>query len=242
MPNLITRRRFLAASAAAMAAVGHAQFADAAYGFRFNYDDEFSGDWVPWLRSVVGAATRMIQPHVIHNYTRLHSNGYNLAARVWENSNNAQEPRAYWRDKANLLEWQLRCLQINNFQPEFRIRWAYKPDAGWWGRADHGTVVIAYDRSINDVRLTGSFDLLLNAYWATTRDARNTHDVWGGVIAHEMLHNVGHSHPSPEQVGNLAAYSDSWPINILDRCVTHNGRYRGGYRTYQWLCGGRIST
>jgi hypothetical protein len=92
---------------------------------------------------------------------------------------------------------------------------------------------VVYDQTKTDVSVEGKFEILLNTYWATTRDPRNLHDVWGGVIAHEMLHNLGHSHGENE-------YDDRWPINILDRCVTYNGRYRGGFRQYGWLCGGRL--
>jgi hypothetical protein len=177
----------------------------------------------------------MICPHVIANYVRLNRNGYNLAAGVWDRSKNANNHLPYWRSRAHLLEYQLRSLQINNYQPKLTIRWAQDPDAAWWGKADHGTVAVTYNSETADVEVTGEFEILLNTYWATTRDRRNRAEVWGGAIAHEMLHNLGHSHGQGE-------YDDRWPMNVLDRCVTYNGRYRGGYRQFNWLCGGRLTS
>lgn len=230
----LNRRGFLSGSLAAAAALALPRPARAAYGFRFYADDEFSGDWMPWLQNAVGAAMRMIAPHVIANYKRVYGGGYNLGGGVWDRSNNAVNSIPYWRSYATLLEYQLTILQINDFQPPLRIRWAYQPDQWWWGQANIGTVAVIYHPDSDRVTLEGEFEIRLNAYWATTNDSRNNVDVWGGVIAHEMAHNLGHLH-------NPGEYDDRWPINVLDRCVTYNGGYRGGYRTYDWLCGGRLT-
>jgi hypothetical protein len=235
MSHLFTRRGFMTSAGTAALSLALTRPSCAAYGFRFHHDDEFSGEWVPWLSRAVGAAMRMIAPHVIANYVRLNRTGHNLAAGVWERSNNANNRFSYWRSPAHLLEYQLRSLQINDFQPKLTIRWAHEPDASWWGKANLGTAALTYNAEIDDVEMDGEFEILLNAYWATTNDSRNQTDVWGGVIAHEMLHNLGHGHGPGE-------YDDRWPINILDRCVTHNGRYRGRYRQFNWLCGGRLTS
>jgi hypothetical protein len=235
MSSLLSRRSFLTSAGAAAITVGTALPARAEYAFRFYHDEEYSGSWVPWLQNVVGYAALMIRPHVINNYVRLNRGGYNLGGGVWDRSNNDYNPIAYWRRYDTLLEYQLRCLQINDFQPALRIRWGWAPEEPWWGRANVGTVALVYNQSLNDVQLEGEFEILLNAWWATTQDSRNRYDVWGGTIAHEMAHNLGHSHGVNE-------YDDRWPINILDRCVTHNGNYAGGYRTYNWYCGGRLPT
>jgi hypothetical protein len=234
----VTRRRFLRSCgtlAAGGLLLGTASPAQAAYEFRFTHDNDFTGNWVPWLRHAVGHATRMIQAHVIANGVRLSGNGYNLAGGVWERSNLANNPVPYWRHYARVMEWQLASLRVNHFQPALHIRWAFEPNAPWWGRANLNTAALVYNQRTNDVEMEGGFEIQLNAYWATTNDRRNSYDVWGGVIAHEMLHNLGHGHDNPQ------SYDDRWPINVMDRCVTYNGNYRGGYREYNWLCGGRLS-
>jgi hypothetical protein len=227
------RREFLTAACGSTLLMARARRAEAKYGFRFTADDEFSGNWRPWLKDVVGMAMLMIEPPILANYRRLHTIGFSHADGVWERSNNAYNSIAAWRSPARLMEYQLLSLQGGSFQPPLHIRWGFEEGAAWWGRANLGTVALIYDPDSDGVKLEGEFEIQLNAYWATTRDARHTLPVWGGVVAHEMLHNLGHGHGVNE-------YDDRWPINILDRCVTHQGRYRGGYRQYRWLCGGRL--
>lgn len=230
--RLCSRRAVLISLSSAVITLAVARPAFPKYEFAFYKDDEFEDpDWKSWLRDVVGTSRRMIEPHVINNYLQLHGDGHYLGPDVWERSNNARESRVYWRQKKNLLEWQLKCLQINDFQPDLKIHWAYNRDADWWGRGSLGSVAIIYDEKIDDVKIEGQFEVWLNTYWATTNDSRNTRDLWGGVVAHEMLHNLGHNHGEDQ-------YDDRWPINILERCVINNGTYRGGFREDKGRCCG----
>ena len=90
--------------------------------------------------------------------------------------------------------------------------------------------------------MEGNFDdITLNTYWTTTRHPHNTPYGWGGVIAHEMMHNLGHKHEGLE-------YGDKWQINIFDRCVSYRGRYDGrrdlsadeaDSKEDGWICGAR---
>ena len=236
MSKALSRRDVLIASGAAAAALLLPNRVCAEFDFKFHNDDQFDDpDWDSWLRKVVGRASRMLHQDVMDNYLRLHGDGHFLGPGVWERSNNANEPREYWRQEHTLLEWQVKSLRINDFQPKLMVRWAREPDEEWWGKASVGTCAVIYDEDSDNVKFDGDFEIKLNTYWATVEnDARNTLDVWGGVVAHEMLHNLGHRHGKDE-------YDDRWPMNMFERCVLYDGEYRGGYREYDWRCGGPLT-
>lgn len=83
---------------------------------------------------------------------------------------------------------------------------------------------------------TGGFQIKINRYnLSRNRDVA----VWGGVIAHEMLHNLSHIHPDPNRVGLKAAYSDDYVINAFQNCVSYQGNYRGSNIASTYRCGGR---
>ena len=236
MANSISRRSFVASTCTGILSLALAREVSAAgYRFRFESDDEFTGDWVEWLAKVVGYASRMIEPRVVNNFVKLNAGSVNLADGVWDRSQYAKGRLDYWRQKENMLEHQLRCLQMHEFDLGFRIRWKHDSESPYWAWGPYSTVTINYDPESDGVVAAGGFDVWLNAYWATTTDARNRPEVWGGVIAHEMLHNLGHAHGKDE-------YDDRWQINVFDRCVTYDGKYAGGYRQHKWLCGGRTPT
>lgn len=92
---------------------------------------------------------------------------------------------------------------------------SYRERNASWGRA-----LVFYDRAAvivdanGRVALSTTFRISLNVlHMDTSRDPA----VWAGVIAHEMLHNLGHAHPDPRVDPN--AYSSFYQINLLSEHV-----------------------
>ena len=102
MAGPLSRRTFLASScsvAAAAALIG-SQEAKAAYGYRFSCDDEFKGEWLPWLKTAVGAASTMCSDAVVSNLKSFGRGYCNIDRGVWEKSNFAKCSMEYWRTPA----------------------------------------------------------------------------------------------------------------------------------------------
>jgi hypothetical protein len=53
---------------------------------------------------------------------------------------------------------------------------------------------------------------------------------WACVVAHEMLHNLGHAH-------DVGDYGDNRQINCFHRAVYFNGTYNGNLNAPQVICG-----
>lgn len=62
-------------------------------------------------------------------------------------------------------------------------------------------------------------------------------DVWAGLIAHEMLHNMMHTHEDGRKVGLEKAYSSDILINAAQNCVVNASDVRDHASTNR--CGGR---
>ena len=86
------------------------------------------------------------------------------------------------------------------------------------------------------VQWHGGFEVELNSAKFLSGDSS---DVWGGLIAHEMLHNMMHAHEDPNKVGIEKAYAATVFINTAQNCVTNAKDLRDYAGTHR--CGGRTS-
>jgi hypothetical protein len=90
-----------------------------------------------------------------------------------------------------------------------------------WARGSLGVVTA---RSRSDV--TGAFDVQINLRRLGGGGDQSNPLQWAAMIAHEMLHNLGHKHPEtgrPE-----VDYSDNYQINVFTRAVYCGGSYKKG--------------
>lgn len=79
----------------------------------------------------------------------------------------------------------------------------------------------------------GGFEVTLNL----AKVPEGNLDVWAGIIAHEMLHNLMHSHEDPKTVGIEKAYRKEVLINTAQNCVVNAKDLRNYASTNR--CGGR---
>ena len=77
-------------------------------------------------------------------------------------------------------------------------------------------------------RMQGTFNISLNRYNLSNADWA-TADTWAGVIFHELLHQMGHSHPNGYKDGNY--------ITVAGDCLQENGSFSS--RSSLTLAGGR---
>lgn len=145
---------------------------------------------------------------VIGNTYQLGGKEYNLTRWAWNNANLA----SYYRNPGykDLLNIQLN--RIDGFRPVVNISPYYRRDNSW-GEAPLNKVVIKI-LSDGRARLSGEFSIKLNFYHLGARGDGSSSAVWAGVIAHEMLHNLGHMHGKGD-------YRNSIQINALQQAVTN---------------------
>jgi len=195
----------------------------------------FSNSDKAFLRKAMGKAMRLTRRDVIQNYVNLHRGGWNFGTSgAWNRSNNANNPRSAWRKKGNLLEYQVTHLAKVDDIP-IKVRGVYAKNQNWWGRANLSTVAVISDGE-GRFSVKGGFEFELNTWKFNAPKLRNGQNstTWGAVIAHEMLHNLGHHH-------DKGKYGNDYPINLYENCVGYGGNYRRSYpRHFAMMCGGRI--
>jgi serine/threonine-protein kinase len=121
----------------------------------------------------------------------------------------------------NLLLWnQLSHLRMANkdgksYFPRvvFRVDHA---ESKYWAHAPLDRVTARSPDSV-----AGEFITTLNRYHLGARGDGSDPVAWAAVIAHEMLHNLGHRHEDDK-------YDDERQINVYQRAVYHNGKYKVG--------------
>ena len=142
--------------------------------------------------------------------------GYFLGENVWERS--LLDTHQINHDYHYLLRYQLMCLKVASEKKEFPAVNVYpiyeKTDV-----LGEGIVGCVSCKSYGSIVLnSGEFIVYLNRYYLGARGRDYTNTVfWAGVIVHEMLHNLGHTHDEHDM-------SNRWQINAFERCFVHNSR------------------
>ena len=100
-----------------------------------------------------------------------------------------------------------------------------------WGEAVVGRVFCR--KGIDQkLRLEGTFEIAINArHLASGDDWRTTSArVWAVVIAHELLHNLGHHHTATDPLRQMIAF---------ERCLYYDGNYSEQIDCPEFECGAR---
>ena len=109
----------------------------------------------------------------------------------------------------------------------FEAEWS-QDDVTAWGQTN--LVVLKYlgktgANGEDGWTVSGDFRVRLNTRYLGGGGSYSDPLFWAMLIAHEMLHNLGHRHVN----GNdLRDYSDRWQINLFARAVYCDGKYRTG--------------
>jgi hypothetical protein len=145
---------------------------------------------------------------------------------AWEASNLSARGTA-WQRK-HLLGVQLEVLRLPDSAkeaddegppfPPIHIKPLYEKN-DVWGRAPLDRVVVKYIRE-GKWKRTGEFEVLVNLHHLGAQGNGSDGRMWASVIAHEMLHNLGHMH-------GLMEYVDGRQINAFHRAVYCDGKHRG---------------
>jgi hypothetical protein len=90
----------------------------------------------------------------------------------------------------------------------------HDPQAWAWGR--YGLVTV---RDLSHV--TGEFEVQVSLRYLGGGGSQSDPINWASIIAHEMLHNLGHMHERDN-------YTDDRQINVFTHAVYHNGTYKRG--------------
>jgi hypothetical protein len=107
------------------------------------------------------------------------------------------------------LRKQFELLKRRSELPVLRID-AYRSEKTA-ARAKLETIVLE-----SDGRVSGSFAIEINRNYLSRNSSA---EWWAGAIAHEMLHNLGHSHPG---VDERSQYGKKWQMLIFEKAIQTN--------------------
>ncbi len=157
--------------------------------------------------SIVHEEFRSMQ--VLDNAYRLSGNAYYIKGGYWEQCG---MNRQRWFGYNGLLSYQIRVLAGAVPFPNVIID-AFNSQAAVMGDAEAGIVKVFYSSGYS---WRGQFKLRLNRRLLATGGVYSDPANWAGVIAHEMLHNLGHLHADGD-------YSLGVQINAFAAAVAMNG-------------------
>ena len=223
MDNHQSRRTFIKLSAKAFPAIFIPRFkySSAEYNTTVPLDEQ-SVRFYYWLhgidhdrwgrRGIVEKAVdifaaRFARQSVLDNAYAM-SERYCINSNYWNRCN-----MVYYSDSSyfDLLAYQIRVLRIAVPFPEVHIHSYYQRDNSW-GKAEVGLVRVMNSRGI-DVR--GKFKIFLNNYHLGGNGNGSDSEIWAKIIAHEILHNLGHCHGKNSYPPNLqiVAFEDALYYN-----------------------------
>ncbi|MCB9870960.1 MAG: hypothetical protein H6836_02020 [Planctomycetes bacterium] len=180
----------------------------------YSWDAAFTNDEVAIIRAAMDKVHSLFRDPRVARITR----GRYKYASV-SNGNWRASGLKYQRGMAvgDYLFHQLAALRSVRF-PHVRIK-AYHSTGNDWGRANTDRVQLRFSRGRATV--SGGFEIELNRYWLGSRGQGSDTNQWAGVIAHEMLHNLGHLHPVRGKVDDEIYRQHQ--INVFDAAVSANG-------------------
>ncbi len=120
--------------------------------------------------------------------------------------------------------------------PDIHIGYFSDSETFAGGYANYGKVYTTVAANGNHV-WRGKFEITLNS---AKLQGEVSVASWAGLIAHEMLHNLGHAHPAASDVGLDAAYSRDYRINSVQSCVQAAAAGYPDYHATEMRCGGRV--
>ena len=158
--------------------------------------------------------------HVVRNVYNCMRGGAYIAGGVMDRSNFRTSD-----DNLNNLLWhQIMVLRSATSQgkPWFpKVTFAtadYDKQAWAWGRT--GLVTVKYETAERS-SISGEFKVEVSLRYLGGGGNQSSAQTWASIIAHEMLHYLGHLH-------ELNNYSDNRQINVFARAVWCNGAYKRG--------------
>ena len=150
--------------------------------------------------------------------------GYHLAAGIYTRSNLAEDND--YDGYKDILRFQLDCLEQKSVRQTFPTIhiWPWHEQSQTIAKGTLDCVTITSKGT--KFTTSGEFNVWLNRYHlAAPTSTGSDADFWAGTIVHEMLHNLGHSHDD---------YSDSWQINVFEKCLAQDGNYSPGKLSSQF--------
>ena len=197
-------------------------------GIVADVDSAFSDQQAALIHAAVEVVNkRLFAPEVTLNLDEIRDSWkVDVDADVWKAINELPKQERVAQHQIDLLEKQLAELSKQRFVVKIDH---FHKDSDLWGEAEIGTVMCSRDESGNSV-LSGHFEISLNGFHLEASDEWQDKDVyvWAVVIAHEMLHNLGHVHGDRKELKQMIAF---------ERCFYYDGDYKsqGGCPIYQ--CG-----
>jgi hypothetical protein len=185
--------------------------------------------------SILGGAANVLHsrfrdPRVARNAYQI-ARGYSIDGQAWKDSNIEPHPTV---GPDGMLAEQLSILRLPNTAmdegdegppfPPIHIH-PFHQENHVWGNGPLNIVKVVWEKG-NTWRRKGEFKVFVNLYHlgANADDGKSPFK-WASVIAHEMLHNLGHRH-GPDT--GPQDYSNNLQINAFHRALFCNGNYDGG--------------
>lgn len=119
--------------------------------------------------------------------------------------------------------------------PKVRLNYQNVPEGKYLAQAYVGVMRVATGHD----GFAGKFELDVNAWYLhNARQADLSNPIyWAGVIAHELLHNLGHSHPQ----GRADADYYKTQLVVYEHALRANGQYTFGDEKTPVLCRRKVA-
>lgn len=204
---------------------------DPIHAYVHSIDDQFN------RKTILGQAIAVLHSRfrdirVARNAYSIAPNGYFIDRQAWNDSNIEPHPTIGPKD---MLWQQLTILRLPNSAlepgdggppvlPPIHLHPIDEPNEVW-GRAPLNRVQVTWEKG-DTWRRTGAFKVFVNIrHLGLNADGGSDPFKWASVIAHEMLHSLGHRH-GPDT--GPQDYTNNLQINAFHRAVFCNGNYDGG--------------
>jgi hypothetical protein len=169
--------------------------------------------------------TALFELHTVFRDQKVYNNAYSLSVNndgdkpveyvydeYWEKTNLVNHPQAEFRTPRMLLWNQSFFMKAADPFPTIHIK-PFHEENDVWGYAYIGKVLTKWaPGEAGNVIIQGEFEVFVNTWHLGGGGINNWANMWASVIAHEMLHNLGHRH-------NKGEYVDGRQINAFHRAV-----------------------
>ena len=127
----------------------------------------------------------------------------------------------------NRGDWNFACMRyqlayyLQGEIPVIHLK-PFQAKSDYWGNAPIG-IVKTHDITKKTGKVTGEFVININRHWLAAPGSGSDPEAWAGLLAHEMMHNLGHMHGKDE-------YTVDLQINAFQWSVYWAGKYRRGLK------------
>lgn len=184
--------------------------------FKYEFDKDFSGD----EEKLVDKAMKLLNERFFDEEVIKCAMGNHELVSIDTDYTSDMDYVDNFKHAKIVMVWQWRALLKDKNTPKIKFISYFEKD-GAFARAPVGVTKI---KRLGDAEwsIKGNFEVELNQFHLDSNTKRGKDPLfWAGAIAHEMMHNLGHSHSD----GKDDDYQD-YQMIAFEQCLNGDGRGR----------------